>query len=66
MSKRILSLGCICYSLSKWYVICAKTIHAQTSNDDDKPYVLTAIRKDIEWNHYGGSWNADKVGIEIK
>jgi hypothetical protein len=46
-------------------VICAKTIHAQTINGDDRPYVHTAIRKYIEWNHYGGSRNADKVGIEI-
>jgi hypothetical protein len=47
-------------------VICAKIIHAQTSSSDDRPYVHTAIRKDIEWNHYGGSRNVDKVGIEIE
>jgi hypothetical protein len=46
-------------------VIYAKTRHVQTSNGDDRPYVLIAIRKDIKRIHYGGSQNVDKVGFEI-
>jgi hypothetical protein len=36
------------------------------SNSDDRLYILTAIRKYMEWNHYGESRNADKVGIKIE
>jgi hypothetical protein len=35
------------------------------SDGEDRPSVLMAIRKDIERKHYGGSRNADKVGIEM-
>jgi hypothetical protein len=35
------------------------------SGDNDRPYVLTAFRKDVVWNDYGGSRNAERVGIEI-
>jgi hypothetical protein len=35
------------------------------SSDNDRPYVLTAVRKDVVWNDYGGSRNAERVGIEI-
>jgi hypothetical protein len=35
------------------------------SGDNDRPYVLTAVRKDVVWNDYGGSRNAERVGIEI-
>jgi hypothetical protein len=35
------------------------------SGDNDRPYVLTAVRKHVVWNDYGGSRNAERVGIEI-
>jgi hypothetical protein len=35
------------------------------SGDNDRPYVLTAVRKDVVWKDYGGSRNAERVGIEI-
>jgi hypothetical protein len=35
------------------------------SGDNDRPFVLTAVSKDIVWNDYRGSRNADRVGIEI-
>jgi hypothetical protein len=35
------------------------------SGDNDRPYVLTAVRKDVVWNDYGGSRNAERVGIDI-
>jgi hypothetical protein len=35
------------------------------SSGNDRPYVLTAIQKDLKWNHYGGTRMAERVGIEI-
>jgi hypothetical protein len=34
-------------------------------NSEERPYVLTAIRKDLLWNDYGGERSAERVGIEI-
>jgi hypothetical protein len=34
-------------------------------NSEERPYVLTAIRKDLLWNDYGGERSAGRVGIEI-
>jgi hypothetical protein len=33
---------------------------------DNKPYALTAIRKDMNWNDYGGVRRPERVGIEIR
>jgi hypothetical protein len=33
---------------------------------DNKPYVLTAIRKYMNWNDYGGVRGPERVGIEIR
>jgi hypothetical protein len=35
------------------------------SSWNDRPYVLTAIQKDLKWNDYGGTRIAERVGIEI-
>jgi hypothetical protein len=35
------------------------------SSGNDRPYVLTAIQKDLKWNDYGGKRIAERVGIEI-
>jgi hypothetical protein len=35
------------------------------SGDSDRPYVLTAIRKDIKWTDYGGSRSPERVGIDV-
>jgi hypothetical protein len=35
------------------------------SDSGPRPYVLTAIRKDIIWKDYGGSRGPERVGIEI-
>jgi hypothetical protein len=36
------------------------------SDSGPRPYVLTAVRKDIIWKDYGGSRNPERVGIEIR
>jgi hypothetical protein len=35
------------------------------SSGNDRPYVLTAIQKDLKWNDYGGTRIAERVEIEI-
>jgi hypothetical protein len=35
------------------------------SDDVKKPYVITAVRKDIKWTDYGGSQSPERVGIDI-
>jgi hypothetical protein len=35
------------------------------SSGNDRPYVPTAIQKDLKWNNYGGTRIAERVGIEI-
>jgi hypothetical protein len=35
------------------------------SGGEERPYVLTGIRKDVTWNDYGGIRNSERVGIEI-
>jgi hypothetical protein len=35
------------------------------SDDVRKPYVITAVRKDIKWTDYGGSRSPERVGINI-
>jgi hypothetical protein len=35
------------------------------SDDVKKPYVITAVRKDIKWTNYGGSSSPERVGIDI-
>jgi hypothetical protein len=35
------------------------------SGGNDRPYVLTAIRKDIKWTDYRGSRSPERVGIEV-
>jgi hypothetical protein len=34
-------------------------------DDGKKPYVITAVRKDIKWTDYGGSRSPERVGIDI-
>jgi hypothetical protein len=35
------------------------------SDDVKKPYVITAVRKDMKWTDYGGSRSPERVGIDI-
>jgi hypothetical protein len=35
------------------------------SDSGSRPYVLTAIRKDIIWKDYGGSRELKRVGIDV-
>jgi hypothetical protein len=35
------------------------------SDDVKKPYVITAVKKDIKWTDYGGSRSPERVGIDI-
>jgi hypothetical protein len=35
------------------------------SSDNDRPYLLTAIRKDIKWTDYGCRRSPERVGIDI-
>jgi hypothetical protein len=35
------------------------------SDSGSRPYILTAVRKDIMWKDYGGSRGPETVGIEV-
>jgi hypothetical protein len=35
------------------------------SGREERPDLLTGIRKDVTWNDYGGIRNSESVGIEI-